>query len=120
MEEHLGIEDVNDSIGVGKQLITCYVFNNLIKDDTRLEAKFITTFYDYERGISLQVSLLKPSHSESDLKLHSLSLFLMKNGLILQRLSADIKVVPSVSSRSIYSILPDRRCVTHPIVMPKS
>ena len=49
LEEHLGIEDVNDSIGVGKQLVTCYVFDNLIKDDTRLEAKFITKFYDYER-----------------------------------------------------------------------
>ncbi|MCK4848428.1 MAG: transposase, partial [Candidatus Heimdallarchaeota archaeon] len=38
---------------------------------------------------------------------------------ILQRLSADKKVVPSVSSSSVCSILPDRGCVTHPVMASK-
>ena len=35
---------------------------------------------------------------------------------ILQRLPADVKVVPSVSSSPACSVLPDRGCVTHPVM----
>ncbi len=39
---------------------------------------------------------------------------------ILQRLPADEKVVPKLSSNPICSDLPDRGCVTHPVVIQKT